>query len=147
MTEVVATIRFTTPCLGSVRGPVSKMIRNGEGKVIFMQTWWRAGLGYAAQAISRHQNDVTKIQADPVVEGTTSTFNRYYGAVSYQVHEAFNINDEIKVKFSLPKRITPESFYELLDMAGRYVGISPYGFKGDFGRFVVVSVVPAKKGK
>jgi hypothetical protein len=29
-------------------------------------------------------------------------------------------------------------------MAGRYVGISPYGHKQDFGRFLVMAVEPTK---
>lgn len=145
--EVLATIRFTTPCLGNIRGKVNRMLRNPDGKVIFMQTWWRAGLGYAADALGKFQNDVTKIQADPVIEGCTTTFKRYYGPKDYQEHEAFETNAIIKAKFSLPARVNIEAFYELLDMAGRYVGISPYGYKEDFGRFVVVEVVPVRSIK
>jgi len=144
--EVVATIRFTTPCLGNVRGAVNKMQRNRDGKVIFLQTWWRSGLGYAAQALNMASKEAIKIQSDPVVEGETVVHRRYYGPANYQEHEAFGVNSEIRVRFSLPRGMTPESFLALLDMAGRYVGISPYGYKDDYGRFEVVSVSSAVKG-
>lgn len=144
--EVIATIRFTTPSLGAVRGPVNKMLRNAEGNVLFLQTWWRAGLGYASQALSRYQNEVTRIQSDPIVEGATTIFKRYYSPTHFQEHEAFDTNAEIRVRFCLPKRVTAEGFHELLSVAGQYVGISPYGFKNDYGRFVVVDVSPVKKG-
>ena len=141
--QVTATIRFLTPSLGNCRNERrDKMLRDQQGRVLYLQSWWRAGLGYAAQALSRFEPDVINIQADPVVEGHPEIYRRYYSESGFKEHEAFLAGAEMKVKFCLPNRISPEDFKELLTVAGRYVGISPYGYRHDFGRFEVVTVEP-----
>lgn len=122
------------------------MLRSDDGKVLLLQTWWRAGLSYAAQALGRHEREAKDIQAAPEVEGATTIYRRYYGASAFKEHEAFLAGAVIEVKFMLPASLSPESFRNLLETAGRYVGISPYGYKYDFGRFTVLDVCPAGKG-
>jgi len=139
--EVVATIRFTTPCLGNIRGDgPNRMLRNAEGKVILLQTWWRSGLGFAAQALCRYQKEVSEVQTDPVVDGELSVYRRYWAPDKYTEHEAFDAGSELRVRFMLPRKMDVKGFQELLEMSGRYVGISPHGYRQDFGRFSVVSV-------
>ena len=145
--EVIARIRFTTPCLGAERKPrCDTMLRDKEGRVILMQSWWRSALRFAAKAMCRHQDDIENIQVDPVVDGTTRIYKRYFSTASFQEHECFDAGDEITVRFCLPNAIPVESFTELLSTAGKYVGISPYGFKLDFGRFAVLEVVKKHAG-
>ncbi len=141
--QVVATIRFLTPSLGNCRNERrDKMLRDQSGRIIYLQSWWRSGLGYAAQALSRLEKEVAEIQADPVVEGNPEIFRRYYNANSFKEHEAFLAGSTLKARFCLPNRVSTEDFKELLTVAGKYVGISPYGYRHDFGRFEVVSVEP-----
>ena len=140
--EVLAVIRFITPCLGNVRGEeLDRMPRDARGRVIFHQTWWRAGLGYAAQAACRYQKEVAQIQTDPVVEGELGVYDRHYSVERFQRHEAYLAGSRLSAKFMLPRRMSLEGFEQLLCLAGRYVGISPYGYRQDFGRFSVDSVV------
>ena len=143
--EVKVRLRFTTPSLGNVRGEVlDKMMRDPEGDVIFLQSWWRAVLAYGAQAYNRFEKDIDLVQTDPKVKGELNTFRRYYKPNEFKMHEAFLAGAEIEVRFCLPRVIGPEEFKELLTLAGRYVGVSPYGHKQDYGRFTVVSVEPAR---
>lgn len=144
--EVIASIRFTTPSLGNLRNERrDKMLRNAEGKVIYLQSWWRAGLRYAAQARGLPNRVVDAIQADPVVEGTPSVYRRYYSSSAFKEHEAFQTGDILRIRFCLPSKLSIEQFTDLLSCAGRFVGVSPYGYKQDFGRFVVVSVEPVSR--
>jgi hypothetical protein len=139
--EVLASIRFTTPCLGHIRGKDSnRMLRDADGNIIFLQTWWRAGLGFAAQSLCRYQKEVPDIQTDPVVEGELGTYRRYYAPDKYTDHEAFDAGSIIQVRFMLPRKIDFEGFKALLELSGKYVGISPCGYRQDFGRFTVVNV-------
>lgn len=139
--EVSVRIRFTTPCLAGVRQePRNVMLRNAEKKVIFLQSWWRAVLRYGAQAMSKYGSEVDKVQADPEVEGQLGIYRRFYNAASYTEHEAYLAGDELLVHFCLPPGLTTEAFFELMNLAGRYVGISPYKPGEDFGRFVVLEV-------
>jgi len=139
--EVVATLRFLTPSLGNARGERrDRMLYSTEGEVVYLQSWWRSSLGYAAQALCRHQGTIDKIQADPVVRGPVSIHKRFYSPTSFKEHEAFLAGTEVEVRFMLPKKLRLEAFRELLETAGKYAGISPYGYKQDYGRFIVVDV-------
>ena len=141
--EVKARIRFTTPCLGAVRGQdMDRMLRDSSGKVIFMQSWWRSGLSYAANALSLNTRAIADIQTDPKIEGKLGTHKRFYKLDQFTLHEAYEIGSEIEAAFLLPNEIDIEQFRQILITAGRFVGISPYGSRQDFGRFEVVSVIP-----
>ena len=143
--EVKVRLRFTTPSLGNVRSEtLDRMMRDPEGDVIFLQSWWRAVLSYGAQAYNRYEKDIDLVQTDTKVKGELSTFRRYYKPNEFKMHEAFLAGAEIEVRFCLPRAIGPEEIKELLTLAGRYVGVSPYGHKQDYGRFLVLSVEPAR---
>ena len=138
-------LKFTTPSLGNVRGEVlDKMLRDPEGDVIFLQSWWRAVLSYGAQAYNRFEKEIDLVQTDPKVKGELSTYRRYWKPNEFKMHEAFLSGTEIEVRFCLPRAIGLEEFKALLTLAGRYVGVSPYGHKQDYGRFLVLSVEPAR---
>lgn len=139
--EVSVRLRFTTPSLGDVRSSSrDHMRRDVSGKVIYLQAWWRATLKFAAHAISRYHKEVEEIQADPLIDGEPKVYKRYYSLDGYKEHEAFLDGDEITARFLLPNKLSTEEFRQLLEVAGQYAGISPYGFKQNFGRFVVISI-------
>lgn len=143
--EVIARLRFTTPCLGNVRrNDYDRMTRDAEGRIIFMPTWWRAALGQAARAISRYQNYVNQIMPALPVEGKLSRVSRRYGKGpdDLKVHEGYDVGAVVKVRFAIPNRMHIRQFIELLEAVGQYVGISPYrgGGKGDYGFFKIVEV-------
>lgn len=144
--EVTVRLRFTTPSLGDVRSPNrDTMRRDREGKIVYLQAWWRATLKFAAHAISRHHKEVEEIQADPLIDGKTSVYKRYYSLDGFKEHEAFLDGDEVVARFMLPNKLSIGEFHELLEVAGKYAGISPYGFKQNFGRFVVMSIEPIRR--
>lgn len=144
--EVITTLRFTTPCLGDQRGHLrDTMRRDTDGNVVMLQAWWRSSLRYAAQALSLFHKEVDQVQADPIVTGATKLYKRYYSLTEFKEHEAFLDGDIVEVKFMLPNNLSAEAFRELLTTAGRFVGISPYGFKQNFGRFVVVDVKEVRR--
>jgi hypothetical protein len=118
------------------------MLRDAEGHVVFLQSWWRASLLHAANAIGRWRQEVEAIQADPVIHGQTSIYRRYYKSTEFKAHEAFVVGAEVVVRFLLPYGLDLPQFQELLSVAGRYAGLSPYRGQSDWGRFEVLSVVP-----
>jgi len=147
MQEVRANIKFTTPCLGGIRAEdIDRMLRNDAGQVIFLQAWWKALLSYAAKAANISSAIVNNIRFDPVVDGTITTYTRFYGAneaTDFKRHEAFNKDQVVGVNAMLPDGISAEQFHELLQIGGRYIGISPYGHDKGFGRFCVVDIKPS----
>jgi hypothetical protein len=89
--------------------------------------------------MNRHHAAVRDIDWDPIIEGTPREYKRFYAPSRYTVHEAFFPGDKIVVHAVVPASLPLEDFSELLRIAGRYKGISPYR-KGPYGTFDVVDI-------
>lgn len=141
--EVTARICFTLPCLGNVRRPdYDRMPRDSAGEVIFMVTWWRAALAKAAKAINRFYSLVDKIHPALQVRGTVGRHKRWYnGGKKFTEHECFDIGCVAEASFLIPNEMKLEEFAELLEAAGAYIGVSPYGWRtGRYGHFRLLEV-------
>jgi hypothetical protein len=137
----MVTIRFLTPSLGDRRGESrDTLLRDAGGRVLYLQSWWKAGLTFAAQALNRQQKTVRLLQIDPVVAGQTGIYRRYWSASEFKDHEAFLANSTLSARFFLPSGMSPDDLKALLETAGRYVGLSPFGYRQDYGRYTVESV-------
>lgn len=160
MQEVVIQIRFTKECLGFAKKPVKNgsgviycMPRDGKGRVIFLPSWWRNNLVYAAKVTGMHYAKVPAIDWAGAVEGNLSEWKRFVTPPGqqkrrYALHEAFRANTVVEVSAVLPDGLPIEDFSELLDVAGTYKGISPFQGKDDvYGTFETVSVKPAIRNR
>ena len=82
MQEVTIRLRFNRECLGFVStrndsGHVLyKMPRDGQDRVMFLQSWWKGLFRYAAKVVGRCHNLVQKIAWDPVVDGNVHDWKR-----------------------------------------------------------------------
>jgi hypothetical protein len=150
MYEVYIRMQFDEPCLGNERGAdddPTRMRRNSDGTVIFQQSWWCSMISKAVDGYNKHQKDVTKILWTPEIDGTTSMYKRYYTITEdgvrvrkYKPHEAFNRGDIIGVKALVPDGVPLEDLKDILQLAGTYCGISPYGWSKGYGKFKVLEV-------
>ena len=157
MQEVTVRIKFNRVCPGSTRKRTEDgnvefcMLRSPDNRVMFLATWWRAIMSYAAQVINKHQKDVRSICWDPIVDGEPQKWRRYSQESGdgrrrrFAVHEAFLPGSVIGVHCVLPATIGLDDFWSLLDVAGAYKGISPYKPSDDYGTFEVVSVTHRKR--
>ena len=132
-----------------VEGKPNGMLIDDSGNVVFLKTWWNTILSYGAEALSRHQNQVGDIEWDPVVDGSPTVYRRFYTdprypGTQYSDHEAFNVGSIVGIRAMLPDSIPIEDFQRILEIAGRYKGISPFGYRLGFGRFEVVEVTRVK---
>lgn len=176
MRELAVRIKFTTPCLGNVRkhhrvqGRVRNhflLPRNPGGKVIFMNTWWQAILAQAAKILCRHHGEVKSIRfamevdgkPRPLEEGEVEDprtgrkqvvlkghYHRYYAEDRFSKHEAFFPGTVIGLTCIVPQGINDEDFHRLMELAGKYCGISP-GLPGEFGFFTVESIRSTGTGR
>ena len=146
MIEVTVRLRFNRHSLGAVRcKKLNKMLRDPEGRVMFLPTWWAVLMRYAAKVLNRHQRLVNDIDWDPIIDGNPTNFRRYYEPNRYTLHEAFHPNDVIGVNAVLPSGLSISDFMQLLDVAGRYKGISPYKPRDKWGTFEVINIVRRKR--
>ena len=147
MIEVRARLRFTTPCLGNRRcRRISRFLQGPDGRVIFLPTWWLSLMLFASKLLHRHQRAVKDIAWDPSIWGSPQEYRRYYAPGRYAIHEAFSPGQIIEVAAVLPDEIPLADFEELLALAGRFRGISPFHQNEEFGRFEVVDVLPRRRG-
>jgi len=143
MREVTITLEFTQHCLGDCRYKnKSKMLRDPKGRVMLLAPWWLAIMRYAAEVLGAHLEAVKDIDWDPIVEGETNDYKRFYSPGKWTLHEAFYPGDQVVAKAVIPDAISLDDFRELLRIAGRYKGISPYRKDRQYGTFDVVSVEP-----
>lgn len=142
--ELVVRLRFTTPALGNVRrDDYDRMMRDSDGNVIFMPSWWRAAFAQAAKALSRSHHYVNQIFAAPPIDGPISKIERRYGKEPSDVktHEGFDVGAVVTVRFAIPGKMHIRQFIELLEAVGTYIGISPYGWKrASYGHFQILEV-------
>jgi hypothetical protein len=146
--ELTVQVRFKKHSLGNHRDPEGgkmRLLRSPAGRVLFMATWHRANMRFAAQVLNRHQDRVDRIHWDPESDSgdRVCLFRRYYttkgGKRRFAVHEAFPPGHVIGLNVVVPAEIGDEDFWQLLVVAGQYRGISQYG-PTQWGFFEVESI-------
>lgn len=154
MRELTVKIQFTKHSLGNVRrflshGTKSQQYfafqRSPDGRVMFLPRGWRANMLFATELMSRHQSEVDNICFDPHIDGhprpvPLELYKRYYSPQRFTKHEAFNPGDVISVNAAVPDCISDEEFWHLMDIAGRYKGVSQ-AMPTEYGYFTVESLI------
>lgn len=152
MREVIVKIQFTTESLGNIRHADCDKFQRDEvtGKVKFMPGWWKGALEYGAQALGKYQGEAKKVSFHHLVDGEVHYYKRFYKNKVFKLHEAFLSGDVITVTAMVPESLPLDAMSEMMNTAGKYNGISPYGWREDtgYGRFRVISVEePNKESK
>jgi hypothetical protein len=157
MQEAFARLRFTRPALGYAQrrtrsqNVIYVMPRDPAKNIMFLASWWRERMEYAAKVLNRYHDLAGRIAWDQAVQGRVSQYCRPVmrkkdGSMvksGYARHEAFQVGEEITVSAVLPDNLSLEAFRELLDIVGRYKGMSPYNSETDvYGTFEVLSIQP-----
>ena len=151
MRELAVRLRFTKHSLGNVkaRDRSGKFIlpRNSDGFVIFLASWHKANMRFAASLLGRHQDEVGKIHWDIAVDGSVRKdkwYRRYYrtqgGRRRYSLHEAFFPGQTVGINCVVPDKISDDDFWRLKNIAGTYRGLSPWK-PGEYGFFEVHSLI------
>lgn len=157
MRELTVRLKFTKECLGDRRKklpgsqdgkhwPCYVMPRTPDGAIRFEAGWWRSSLIFAANILGRHHRAVKSVHFDVIIDGKTKSdfkdfYRRYLENDRWISHEAFFPGDVIGINCAVPNSITDDDFWQLMDLVGRYKGISPFGPR-EYGFFKVVSVTP-----
>lgn len=154
MQEVTIRLRFNNACLGHVRRPtrdkknvIFRMPKDGNNAIIFLPSWWRDGLRYAAKVLGRYHREVDRVAWDPIIDGRVTEWKRFIindgKRGGYSLHEAFRPGEIVGVNAVLPPGLSCDAFAELLQVVGTYKGISPFHDSGEtYGTFEVISVLP-----
>jgi hypothetical protein len=100
--------------------------------------------------LGRHQDEVRKISWDIVVDGQVRNpcWHRLYytngsGRRRFVLHECFFPGQVVGINCVVPSVITDDDLWQLMQIVGRYRGISPW-LHGEYGLFEVESVRPRR---
>lgn len=157
MRELSVRLKFVTPCLGNAKQPKSgfyffQRSHGHERKILFLASWHRANMRVASQMLGRYQSAVEQICWDIEIDGVlrANCMTRHFlpktasGRTRYSVHEAFFPEQEITINCAVPAEIDDSGFWTLLQLAGKYRGLSPFRPR-DYGRYEVVSVCARRR--
>ena len=150
MRELTVRLQFKKHCLGNVKKKFQQsgkkrsvflFPRDPSGRVVFMPTWWQAVLTRSAEVLNRHQSSVKDVRFSMEVDGRprTDLYSRYYAQDKFSRHEAFYPGEIIGVTCLVPSGIDDEDFGRIMEIAGKYYGISPYK-PNEFGYFEIASI-------
>lgn len=152
MKNATFTVEFIRHVLANGRGPNGEkdvFERDGDGALIFHQSWWYSAISKAIESASIRGIKAGDIDMDLSVRADTRMWNRHYGSgAATRTHEAIMPGTKVTFQASVADRVTESSLTEILTRVGKYVGISPYGHKLGYGRFRVidVTVTPSDAG-
>lgn len=77
------------------------------------------------------------------LQSPTTIYSRSYrkdGETKFRKHESVGIGDKVSFQLYAPDRVTVKQLACLFEAAGKFVGLSPYGYKWGYGRFNVNTV-------
>lgn len=156
MRELSVRIRFTNPSLGNEKDPKTgkfcfQRSPSPSNKILFLATWHQSNMKLAADMLGKHQNSVDKIFWDIEIDGEIKEkcITRCYykktkgGRDRWSAHESLVKGQTVGINCVVPHEIDDEDFWSLMQIAGKYKGLSPWQ-PGKYGHYEVVSIRPRR---
>ena len=139
-------LEFTTHVLANGIGPEGKkdhFQRDSLNNLIWQQSWWYSAFTQAIELARVRGIKAADIHMNLAVKAPTELYRRHYGDDKFRVHEAIMPGSKVTFEAVVADHVTGSSLSSILDKMGKYVGLSPYGFRLGFGKFLVVDCVIA----
>jgi hypothetical protein len=139
-------IEFITHCLSSGnRDNVSdRFMKDSENNIVWNQSWWYSALTNAILQSGSRDVKPGHFNFNPTVSARTQLYRRKYSGDKFRTHEAIMPGVKVTFEFVAPDHLTESMIREVMDYLGKYVGLSPYGYKLGYGKFKVVNLELAK---
>jgi len=145
MKDVKFEIEFVTHCLATGGDPEQDLpdtfARDSSDHIIMQKTWFHSAFTRAIElARLQGQMKAEDIQIDPTITAETERYERRFDADAFRIHEAIPPGTKVSFEGMAEDNVDQKMLKAVLERMGKYVGLSPYGFRLGFGRFHVVSV-------
>jgi len=159
MRELTVKIKFLSPCLGNEKNPktgrFSFMRSPGpSAKILFLATWQAANLKLAAEMLGRHLELVKGVCWDIEIDAELrdKCLERCYykktpnGRERWSTHESLVKGQTACINCVVPHGISDDDFWSLMQLAGKYKGLSPWQ-PGKYGHYEVVTIRARRKNQ
>lgn len=146
MKDVSITVEFTSHVLANGAGYDGQrdcFQRDGDGKLIFQQSWWYSAFKKAIEMDHIRHIKPSDIYMDLAVSARTDMYRRRYGQGQIRVHEAIMPGTKVVFSAVVNDQVTQSTLKCILERMGRFVGLSPYGHKLGYGHFRLLSLTVA----
>jgi len=143
MKDVRFELEFNTHVLANGIGPEGEkdhFQRDHLNNLIWQQSWWYSAFTQAIELAHMHRIKAADIHMNLAVKAKTESYRRRYGDDKFRVHEAIMPGMRVTFEAVVADHVTKSNLEAILDKMGKYVGLSPYGYRLGFGKFNVVSV-------
>lgn len=162
MKQASFTLEFTTHVLANSLSYQSKsdtdvFQRDSTGRMIWQQNWWYSAFAQSIALANIRGIKPSDIHMDLVVDAPVKVYERKYvdrkpkphsdriympkeyglpsGGDRYRKHEAIFPGAQIKFSAVVADHVTQSQLNTILTMMGKFVGLSPYGYKLGYGKF------------
>ena len=147
MRDMKITIEFLTPCL--VLSKIDRKTnceyfdRDSHGDIIWNSGWWRSAINKTVDMFdieSLSSQDFT--WALPVKCTTDKHKVKCHGKrhIRYRKHECIPVGVPVTFEAAVSDTVDEADAEDLFTRVGKYVGMSPYGYKLGYGKFIVLSI-------
>jgi len=143
MKDASWTVEFNTHVLANGIGPKGErdhFQRDNLNNLIWQQSWWYSAFTQAIELAHMHRIKAADIHMNLAVKATTDLYRRRYGDDKFRIHEAIMPGTRVTFEAVVADHVTKSNLEAILDKMGKYVGLSPYGYRLGFGKFNVCSV-------
>jgi len=143
MKDCTFELEFTSHVLanGGQGGNEDKFQRDSDNHIVFQQPWFHSAFTAGISLARIKGVKASDIQVDLTFSAPTETFSRKYGEHNnFRRHEAIMPGTKVKFEAVVADHITEKTLRDVLTKVGKFVGLSPYGFKLGYGKFNVVDV-------
>lgn len=136
-------IEFVSHCLAGGIGPDGtrdRFQRTSDNRIVAQPSWWHAALTRAITL--SHLTDVRAIDitVEPTFEAPTELWDFHFAPKQSRCHEAIMPGTRVRFCAIVADHVTEQTLTTILDRMGRFVGLSPFGYRMGFGKFVLRSV-------
>lgn len=143
MKDATFTLEFTTHVLAnglSADGKRDHFQRDSTNALVWQQSWWYSAFTSAIELAHLRRIKASDIHMNLSVQAPTELYRRRYGEEKYRIHEAIMPGTKVTFEAVVSDHVARSNLASILDKMGKYVGLSPYGYKLGFGKFNVISV-------
>lgn len=137
---------FTSHVLANGTGADGKpdqFQRDVDNRIVFQQCWFHSAFCRAIELAHMRGVKASDIQMDLTFTAATQPYRRRYGDACFRTHEAIMPGTRVTFNAVVADSVTENMLRILLERMGKFVGLSPYGFKLGYGKFSVVKVTVA----
>jgi hypothetical protein len=146
MKDAKFTLEFTSHVLANGIGPKGEpdhFQRDGQNQLVFQQSWFHSAFTRAIDIARIRGVKASDIQVDLTFTAPTQIYKRRYGDSKYRTHEAIMPGTRVVFCALVADQVTDQVLRMLLERMGKFIGLSPYGYRLGYGKFSVADVTVA----